>query len=180
MVQHCARGGGRGVAFIALYVAHARGLHFAGIRQRDYPLYSRLVPIALALVAIVFASTSIDFWTVMRFFGSRGIAAPPGAWQDHVFSHALPFYLFDLPFYSDLLGFVFVLAILSALLFWVTARGWQLFERVRYRLVTDARTRTINLREYLRLPGATTRAVRPRHCSDFLARLCRLGLPGQL
>ena len=27
------------VAFIALYVAHARGLHFAGIRQRDYPIY---------------------------------------------------------------------------------------------------------------------------------------------
>ena len=120
------------LAFIALYVAHARGLHFAGIRQRDYPLYSRLVPVGLALVAILFASASIDFWTVMRFFGSRGIAAPPEAWQDHVFSHALPFYLFDLPFYSDLLGFVFVLAILSALLFWVTARGWQLFERVRY------------------------------------------------
>ena len=33
------------VAFIALYVAHARGLHFAGVRQRDYPLYFRLVPI---------------------------------------------------------------------------------------------------------------------------------------
>ena len=148
-------GVGAVIAFVALYVAHARGLHFAGIRQRDYPLYRRLVPIGLAVVAMVFASTSIDYWTVMRFVGSRGIAAPPGAWQDHVFSHALPFYLFDLPFYSDLLGFVFVLAILSALLFWITARGWQLFERVRYRLVTDARTSTINLREYLRLPGAT-------------------------
>ena len=93
------------LAFVALYVAHARGLHFAGIRQRDYPFYSRLVPIGLAVIALLFASTSIDFWTVMRFFGSRGIAAPPDAWQDHVFSHALPFYLFDLPFYSDLLGF---------------------------------------------------------------------------
>lgn len=143
------------IAFLALYVAHARGLHFAGIRPKDYPLYHRLVPIGLAVVAMVFAASSIDFWTVMRFVGSRGIVAPPGAWQDHVFSHPLPFYLFDLPFYSDLLGFVFVLAVLSALLFWVTARGWQLFERVRYRLVTDARTRTINLREYLRLPGAT-------------------------
>ena len=95
------------LAFIAFYVAHARGLHFAGIRQRDYPIYSRLVPVGLALVAIWFASASIDFWTVMRFFGSRGLAAPPEAWQDHVFSHPLPFYLFDLPFYSDLLGFFF-------------------------------------------------------------------------
>src|SRR5208283_2803440 len=31
------------LAFIALYASHARGLHFAGIRQRDYPVYSRLV-----------------------------------------------------------------------------------------------------------------------------------------
>ena len=119
------------VAFIALYVAHARGLHFAGVRQRDYPLYSRLVPVGLAVFAMLLASASIDFWTVMRFFGSRGLTAPPDAWQDQVFSHALPFYLFDLPFYSDLLGFLFVVAILSALLFWATARGWQLFERVR-------------------------------------------------
>ncbi len=79
------------LAFIALYVAHTRGLHFAGIRQRDYPFYSRLVPVGLAVIALLFASSSIDFWTVMRFFGSRGLSAPPDAWQDKVFSHALPF-----------------------------------------------------------------------------------------
>jgi uncharacterized membrane protein (UPF0182 family) len=143
------------IAFIALYLAHARGLHFAGVRRRDVPIYSRLVPIGLALVAMVFASAMIDFWTVMRFFGSRGLTAPPDAWQDHVFSHALPFYLFDLPFYSDLLGFLFVLAILCALLFWVTARGWQLVERVRYGRLIDGPTRTVDLGSYLRLPGAT-------------------------
>ena len=143
------------VAFLALYIAHARGLHFASIHRRDFPVYSRLVPIGLGLVALLFASAAIDFWTVMRFFGSRGLVCPPGAWQDHVFSHALPFYLFDLPFYSDLLGFLFVLAILCALLFWVTARGWQLFERVRYGQLMDGPTKTINLGNYLRLPGAT-------------------------
>jgi len=143
------------LAFIALYVAHARGLHFAGVRRRDVPVYSRLVPVGLALVAMAFASAMIDFWTVMRFFGSRGLTAPPDAWQDRVFSHALPFYLFDLPFYSDLLGFLFVLAILSALLFWVTARGWQLVERVRYGRLMDGPTRTVDLGGYLRLPGAT-------------------------
>jgi len=143
------------LAFIAFYVAHARGLHFAGIRQRDYPLYPRLVSVALALVAIWFASAAIDFWTVMRFFGSRGLAAPPEAWQDHVFSRPLPFYLFDLPFYSDLLGFLFGLAILSALLFWGTARGWQLSERVRYGRLIDGSGRPIDFGEYLRLPGAS-------------------------
>ncbi len=105
-----------------------------------YPIYSRLVPVGLALIALVFTSASIDFWTVMRFFGSRGLAAPPDAWQDRVFSHALPFYLFDLPFYSELLGFLFVLAILSALLFWATARGWQLVERLQYGRFEDGPT----------------------------------------
>ena len=120
------------VAFIALYVAHARGLHFAGIRPRDVRLYSRLVPVGLALLALLFATASIDYWTFMRFFGSRGLSAPPDAWKDPVFSHALPFYLFDLPFYSDLLAFVFVLAILSAVIFWATARGWQLVDHFRF------------------------------------------------
>src|SRR5208337_2939480 len=143
------------VEFVALYVAHARGVHFAGVHQRDYPLYFRLVPVGLAVIAMLLASASIDFWTVMRFFGSRGLAAPLDAWQDHVFSHTLPFYLFDLPFYSDLLGFLFVVAILSALLFWATARGWQLFERVRYGQLLDDPRKPIDFGEYLHLPGAT-------------------------
>src|ERR1019366_7229182 len=43
-------GAGVVIAFLALWVAHARGLDFAGIRRRDFPLYSRLVPVGLALV----------------------------------------------------------------------------------------------------------------------------------
>jgi uncharacterized membrane protein (UPF0182 family) len=117
------------VAFFALWVAHARGLRFAGVLRRDFRLYSRLITVGLAMVAILFALASIDYWTVMRFFGSRGLTLPPDAWRDQVFSHALPFYLFGLPFYSEVLGFVFVLAILCALVFWATARGWQLWLR---------------------------------------------------
>src|SRR5262249_25414087 len=75
--------------------------------------------------------------------------------KDPVFSHALPFYLFDLPFYSDLLGFVFVLAILSAAVFWATARGWQLVERFRFsRLRGEPQTNTIDFGRLL-LPGAS-------------------------
>src|SRR5229473_517739 len=83
------------VAFIALLVAHARGLHFAGVRRRDFRLYSRLVPVGLAVVALLFASASIDYWTIMRFFGSRGVTLPSATWTDPVFSRALPFYLFE-------------------------------------------------------------------------------------
>jgi uncharacterized membrane protein (UPF0182 family) len=143
-------------AFLALWVAHTRALHFAGILQRDHRLYSRLIPVGLAIVAIVFASSSIDYWTVMRYFGSRGLAAPADAWKDQVFSRGLPFYLFDLPFYAEVLGFVFVLAILCALVFWVTARGWQLAEKFRYGGLNDGPNRTLTIGPgSLLLPGAT-------------------------
>jgi uncharacterized protein len=146
------------VALIALWVAHARGLHFAGVRRRDFRLYSLLVPVGLAIVAILFASASIDYWAIMRFFGSRGVTLPPAAWTDPVFSRALPFYLFDLPFYSEVLGFVFVLAILCALVFWATARGWQLAERFRFRRLGGRSAETVEFRPQVLLLSGASRA----------------------
>jgi hypothetical protein len=142
-------GAGTLVAFIALWVAHGQGLGFAGIRRRDFRLYSRLITVGLAIVAILFASASIDYWTVMRFFGSRGLTLPPDAWRDQVFSRPLSFYMFDLPFYSEVLWFVFALAILCALIFWATARGWQLWMSGGGLSTLDRRARA------LMLPGAS-------------------------
>src|ERR1019366_7040510 len=96
----------------------------------------------------------IDYWTVMRFFGSRGIALTAGAWKDPVFSRPLPFYLFDLPFYSQALGFVFVLAILCALVFWATARAWQLLDRFYVDRLSRKSTLDLGPRVLL-LPGAS-------------------------
>ena len=42
----------------------------------------------------------------------------------------LKFYLFDLPFYSDLRGYLLALVIVCVLLYWVAARGWQLRHRL--------------------------------------------------
>jgi uncharacterized membrane protein (UPF0182 family) len=142
-------GAGTLVAFIALWVAHVQGLGFAGIRRRDFRLYSRLITVGLAIVAILFASASIDYWTIMRFFGSRGLTLPPDAWRDQVFSRPLSFYMFDLPFYSEVLWFVFALAILCALIFWATARGWQLWMSGGSLSTLDRRARA------LMLPGAS-------------------------
>src|SRR3974377_174150 len=33
------------VAFLSLYLAHARGLHFAGVRPRVFGLFSRLIAV---------------------------------------------------------------------------------------------------------------------------------------
>src|SRR5205085_1251476 len=46
-----------------------------------------------------------------------------------VFGQPLAFYLFDLPFYSVLLRVLLVVFIAAVLVYWLTARGWQLRSR---------------------------------------------------
>ena len=117
------------IAFFALWIAHARALKFAGTRLGEHPLYARLTTLAALALGYFIAASSIDTWTVIRFAGSRGLAAPANAWHDAVFSRPLSFYLFDLPFYDLLRGYVLALVILSILVYWIAARGWQLRHR---------------------------------------------------
>src|SRR5262249_12745725 len=49
-----------------------------------------------------------------------------GGFHDPIFGKPVTFYLFDLPFWSDLRGFIFAVVIVTILVYWVTARGWQL------------------------------------------------------
>jgi hypothetical protein len=114
------------VAFIVLWIAHARGMKFAAVSLRDNPTYAKLSTMALLLLSFVLAAASFDNWTAVRFIGSRGLPMEATAWHDPVFGAPLSFYLFDLPFYSELRGFLFALTIGSALVYWLTARGWQL------------------------------------------------------
>lgn len=112
------------IGWIALLVAHSRGVHFAGGRVKDYPLYSRLSSVALLFVAFIVASANIDGWTVIRFAGSRGMS--DAGYHDPIFNQSAAFYLFDLPFWSDFRGYIFGLVIVTILVYWLTARGWQL------------------------------------------------------
>ena len=52
------------------------------------------------------------------------------SWRDSVFNQPLRFYLFDLPFYTLLRRYLLGLAILSAAIYWITARGWQLVRQL--------------------------------------------------
>ena len=88
VVQHGSHGSGRDPGLRCAVRLTCARLHFAGIRKGDFPIYSRAVPVGLAVTAILFANSSIDYWTVIRFVGSRGLASPAEAWQDQVFSHA--------------------------------------------------------------------------------------------
>src|SRR5580698_5159540 len=47
------------IAFLVLWIGHARGMKYAGTGMRAYRLYSRLVTLALAIVAAVIAASSM-------------------------------------------------------------------------------------------------------------------------
>ncbi len=111
------------IAFLVLWIGHARGLKYAGVRVRDNRLYSRVVTLALAVVALVIAASSMNGWIVARYVAGSGVAS---TWIDPVFGHSLSFYFFELPFYSGAVGFLEALAIAGALAYYLTARGWQI------------------------------------------------------
>ena len=114
------------LAFAALWISHARALKFAGARLGEHRLYARISALALLALGWFIAAGAIDNWTVVRFAGSRGLPAATTAWHDAIFNQPLSFYLFDLPFYSLLRGYLLAVIILCILVYWVAARGWQL------------------------------------------------------
>jgi len=118
------------LAFGVLWAAHAGGLKFAGVRLRDYRNYSLITTAALLALGFLAAAASIDTWTMIRYVGARGASAAPDAWSDAVFGLPLSFYLFDLPFYGMLRGYVLAVTIVGALVYWLAARAWQLRYRV--------------------------------------------------
>jgi uncharacterized protein len=125
------------LAFAVLWITHARALKFAGTSLGEHRAYFRVSTLALLILGYFISAASIDTWTVVRFAGSRGLPAAATAWHDAVFNQPLSFYLFDLPFYGLVRGYVLALAIFSILLYWIAARAWQL--RFKIPELRDAR-----------------------------------------
>jgi uncharacterized protein len=118
--------GGWLILWILLWVAHARGMKYADTGLGEHPGYGRLVTLGLGLLALVLASASVDGWTVARYFGGSGVSS---TWLDPAFGKPLGFYFFDLPFYQSLIGYLATCTLASALVYYVTARVWQVRER---------------------------------------------------
>ncbi|HEY1755724.1 MAG TPA: UPF0182 family protein [Bryobacteraceae bacterium] len=143
------------IAFLVLWIGHARGLKYAGERIRDNRIYSRLVTVALVLVAMVISASSMSGWVVARYIAGSGVAS---TWTDPVFGRPLGFYFFELPFYNGLVGFVETLAIAGALAYYLTARGWQI-RREFPGLVTAGRIDLDSLKELGRLETGMLQAL---------------------
>ncbi len=113
------------VTFIVIWVAHARGVKYAGARLGGYPTYARISLLLVGALSLIIALSTIDGWTVARFVGSRGAIISPSVYHDPVFGQALPFYIAELPFYNLLLEWLAATLFFAALAYYVTARGWQ-------------------------------------------------------
>ena len=113
------------VAWLVLMVAHSRAVRFAGGRASDYPIYSRVAGLVLLGLSAIIASANLDSATILRFAGSRSLDATH-LYHDPIFGKSAAFYLFDLPFWADLRGYVFAVVILAILVYLLVARGWQL------------------------------------------------------
>ena len=136
------------LAFGVLWLAHARALKFAGTGLASI----RSTPGSPASACSSWAiwsrpAPSIPGPSSATSARAR-IPAEANAWRDSVFGLPLKFYLFDLPFYSDLRGYLLALVIVCVLVYWVAARGWQL----RYRLPELREMRQIDP-SFFRLEG---------------------------
>ncbi len=113
------------IAWIVLLITHSRAVRFAGGRTSDYAIYSRVAMLGLLGIAWIVSAANLDTWTIIRFAGSRSLDASH-LYHDPVFGKSAAFYLFDLPFWSDLRGYVFGLVVVAILVYLLVARGWQL------------------------------------------------------
>jgi len=114
------------ITFVALWVAHARGMKHAGTGLGEHPRYAKLSTLVLAVVSFVLATGTVDGWTVARYIGGRDAEKLAGAWTDPIFAKPLGFYFFDLPFYGMLITYIAAAAFVGALVYYLAARGWQL------------------------------------------------------
>lgn len=112
------------IIFAVMWVAHARGVRYAGERLRGRRLYSLMVAAVIAFVALILTGLSMNGWVVARYVAGRGIVQP--AWTDPVFGRSLGFYFFALPFYTGAIGFLEMLALAGAAAYYLAARGWQI------------------------------------------------------
>ncbi len=146
--------------FVVLWVAHAGGLRSAGARPRRGSLYGKIAAVVVLAVSVMTVLAVLDSWTAVRYFGGRGVEGGAAAWRDPAFGNPLSFYLFDLPFYSETLRLAQVVAVLAAVIYWLTARLEELrdaFPGMRQGVAIDLsaiRLRDVVDSRFLKVAGA--------------------------
>jgi uncharacterized membrane protein (UPF0182 family) len=118
------------LGFVVFWISHARALKHAGTGLGEHPLYAKLSTVVIFFVALLVSISAMDTWTVVRYFGGKDLGGAATAWHDPAFGNPLSFYLFKIPFYSDLLTLALGLVVIAALIYWVAGRVWQLYASI--------------------------------------------------
>ncbi len=139
------------LAFVVLWLAHARAMKAAGFGLSRFPGYAKLATLALLAISYVAGSAAVDNWTAVLYFGGKQV--PAGTWKDPVFGQGLSFYFFELPFYEMLLRVVLTISFLTCAVYLGTRVYWFVREN-RPRLTDDGNIevpemRLDHLREFL-------------------------------
>ena len=118
------------IAFVVFWIAHSLALQRAHVRLREHPLYAKLkysrhLPARRHRGA--FDARYLDRSALLR--------RPRPRRRSHClarsgFGNPLSFYLFKIPFYSDLLGLLLGIVVLGGLIYWGAERGWELTSRI--------------------------------------------------
>src|SRR5260370_8903299 len=111
------------LGFLVFWIAHARALKHAGTGLRRYPLYAKLSTLAFFLLALIVSFSTMDTWTVVRYFGGKDLGEAPCAGHDPAFGNPLEFYLFKIPFYADLLGLLVAMSVVGSLIYCLCVRS---------------------------------------------------------
>jgi uncharacterized membrane protein (UPF0182 family) len=106
-----------------VWVAHARGMKYAGTGMRDEPRYGLVATAVLGFVSLIIVAALTDGWTIARYWAGHGTET---SWHDPVFGRPLAFYFFELPFYRGVVGLIETLAVAGALAYYLAARFWQI------------------------------------------------------
>lgn len=77
----------------------------------------------MALLSLIVAGTTVDNWTVVRFFGGLQLGAQPGEYADPIFGKGLHFYFFNLPFLNMLLSMALAACVISLIVYWLAAHA---------------------------------------------------------
>lgn len=82
-------------------------------RTRLFSMAGGLISI---LVGLIVSCNAINPWTIALFIGAR----EPGTYRDPLFGRSLTFYLFRLPFYEMIFGWIAALAVAALIIFALT------------------------------------------------------------
>ncbi|MBL8175076.1 MAG: UPF0182 family protein [Bryobacterales bacterium] len=110
------------LAFVVLWLAHARAMKAAGFGLSRFPGYAKISTAALLVISYIAGSAAVDSWTAVLYMGGKQVAA--GAWKDPVFGQSLSFYFFELPFYEMLLRVVLTISFLTCAVYLGTRVYW--------------------------------------------------------